>query len=54
MRKADELNKRGLENRIVNAREQHKLKFRKEVHLRKVFTELWDKIKCTSPLNWIQ
>ncbi len=41
----DELNKKIFKNRIVNAREQHKLKFRKEVHLSEDFKILWDKIK---------
>ncbi len=41
----DELNKKVFKNRIVNAREQHKLRFRKEVHLSEDFQQLWDKIK---------
>ena len=41
----DEVNRKVFKNRIANARERRKLKFRKEVHLSKDFKELWDKIK---------
>jgi type III restriction enzyme len=41
----DEINRRLFKNRIVNARDRHVLKFRKEVHLREDFQVLWDKIK---------
>ncbi len=41
----DELNKKVFKNRIVNVREQHKLRFHKEVHLSDDFQQLWDQIK---------
>ena len=41
----DEVNKKIFKNRIVNSRERHELKFRKEVHLSEDFKELWDRIK---------
>ena len=41
----DEVNRKVFKNRIVNARERHTLKFRKEVHLSDDFVALWDMIK---------
>ena len=41
----DEINRKLFKNRIVNARERRELKFRKEVHLREEFKELWERIK---------
>lgn len=41
----DEVNRKVFKNRIVNARDRRKLKFRKEVHLSEEFQTLWDKIK---------
>jgi type III restriction enzyme len=41
----DEINRKVFKNRVVNARDRHMLKFRKEVHLRGDFQALWDKIK---------
>ena len=41
----DEINKKIFKNRIVNVRERHELKFRKEVHLSEDFVVLWDRIK---------
>ncbi len=41
----DEVNRKLFRDRVVNAREQHTLKFRKEVHLSEDFAALWDRIK---------
>lgn len=41
----DEINRKVFKNRIVNARDRRKLKFRKEVHLSEDFQKLWGKIK---------
>lgn len=41
----DEVNRKLFKNRIVNAREEHTLKFRKEVQLSPEFQALWEKIK---------
>ena len=41
----DEMNRKLFKNRIVNAREQRKLRFCKEVLLRADFQELWERIK---------
>lgn len=41
----DEVNRKLFKNRIVNAREEHTLKFRKEVQLSPEFQALWGKIK---------
>lgn len=41
----DEINSKVFKNRIVNAREQRELRFRKEVQLSAEFQQLWEKIK---------
>lgn len=41
----DEVNRKLFQNRIVNAREERTLKFRKEVQLSPDFQALWEKIK---------
>ena len=41
----DEINRKVFKNRIVNAREQRQLRFRKEVQLSPEFQELWERIK---------
>ena len=41
----DEVNRKLFKNRIVNAREERTLKFRKEVQLSPEFQALWEKIK---------
>ncbi|NUU41572.1 type III restriction-modification system endonuclease [Tardiphaga robiniae] len=41
----DEVNRKLFKNRIVNVREEHTLKFRKEVQLSLEFQALWEKIK---------
>jgi type III restriction enzyme len=41
----DEVNRKLFKNRIVNARDERTLKFRKEVHLSAEFQALWEKIK---------
>lgn len=41
----DEINRKLFKNHIVNARDRHELKFRKEVQLSANFQALWDKIK---------
>lgn len=41
----DEINRKVFKNRIVNKRDEHTLKFRKEVHLSADFQALWEKIK---------
>ena len=41
----DEVNRKIFKNRVVNARERRKLKFRKEVRLSEDFIALWDRIK---------
>ncbi|MFT0892760.1 DEAD/DEAH box helicase family protein [Pseudochelatococcus sp. G4_1912] len=41
----DEMQRFVFKNRVVNARDQRQLKFRKEVHLSDDFQSLWDQIK---------
>ncbi len=41
----DEINRKVLKNRIVNARDRRELRFRKEVQLSPDFQVLWEKIK---------
>ena len=41
----DEMERHVFANRVVDARKQKKVKFRKEVYLSEDFKELWDKIK---------
>ncbi len=41
----DEVQRFVFKNRVVNARDRHTLKFKKEVHLSEDFKSLWDKIK---------
>ena len=41
----DEINRKVFKTRIVNARDQRKLRFRKEVQLSAEFQELWERIK---------
>ena len=41
----DEINKKVFKNRILNAGDRRKLRFRKEVHLSEDFVALWERIK---------